>query len=123
MRGRQAARRCACPACDDVSTQPGTPRVLVVNAGSSSLKLSVVGAGGSAGDRCEIDDWDGSPDAPALRAYLQYRQTDYLPRARTEPGLWSLPEGVECYRGVIRGATSTRLSTVVILGSAARRRE
>jgi acetate kinase len=53
-----------------VSTEPGTPRVLVVNAGSSSLKLSVVGAGGSPGDRCEIDDWDGRPDAPDLVAYL-----------------------------------------------------
>jgi len=45
-------------------------RVLVVNAGSSSLKLSVVGADGSASDTYQIDDWDGSPGAPALRAYL-----------------------------------------------------
>lgn len=43
---------------------------------------------------------------PALRAYLRFLQADYLPRARTEPGLWSLPDGVACYRGVIRGATS-----------------
>ncbi|HEU0302847.1 MAG TPA: DUF885 domain-containing protein, partial [Longimicrobium sp.] len=43
---------------------------------------------------------------PALRGYLRFLQDEYLPRARTEAGLWSLPNGVACYRGVIRGATS-----------------
>jgi uncharacterized protein (DUF885 family) len=43
---------------------------------------------------------------PAIRGYLDFLRTDYLPRARNEPGLWSLPEGAACYRGVIRGATS-----------------
>lgn len=43
---------------------------------------------------------------PALRAYLAYLQTDYLPRARTDVGLWSLPDGAACYRGVIRRSTS-----------------
>jgi uncharacterized protein (DUF885 family) len=43
---------------------------------------------------------------PALRGYLEYLRTDYLPHARTEPGLWALPNGEACYRGVIRGATS-----------------
>lgn len=45
--------------------------VLVVNAGSSSLKLSVVRAGDEVTDQCEIDEWDGSEDAPELRAYLE----------------------------------------------------
>jgi uncharacterized protein (DUF885 family) len=43
---------------------------------------------------------------PALRRYLRFLQGDYLPHARTEPGLWSLPNGTACYRGVIRAATS-----------------
>lgn len=43
---------------------------------------------------------------PALRAYLAYLRTDYLPRARADVGLWSLPEGTACYRGVIRRSTS-----------------
>jgi len=49
---------------------PDRARVLVVNAGSSSLKLSVVGPDDAAGDRCEIDDWDGSAGQPELRDYL-----------------------------------------------------
>jgi len=44
--------------------------VLVVNAGSSSLKLSVVGPDGVVTERRDIDRWDGSADEPALRAYL-----------------------------------------------------
>jgi uncharacterized protein (DUF885 family) len=43
---------------------------------------------------------------PALRAYLAFLRTDYLPRARTDVGLWSLPDGAACYRGVIRRSTS-----------------
>ena len=49
---------------------PAPDRVLVVNAGSSSLKLSVVGQDGASSDEHEIQRWDGSPDAPALLAYL-----------------------------------------------------
>ncbi len=44
--------------------------VLVVNAGSSSLKLSVVDPDGVVTERRDIDRWDGSADEPALRAYL-----------------------------------------------------
>jgi acetate kinase len=46
------------------------PAVLVVNAGSSSLKLSVVGADEAVTDRCDIDHWDGTAEAPPLRAFL-----------------------------------------------------
>src|SRR5215470_5812961 len=49
---------------------PAPERVLVVNAGSSSLKLSVVGRDGVSSDEHEIVRWDGSPGAPALEAYL-----------------------------------------------------
>jgi acetate kinase len=44
--------------------------VLVVNAGSSSLKLSVIGQDGATSDEHEIQRWDGTPAAPALQAYL-----------------------------------------------------
>ncbi|HEU0014934.1 MAG TPA: DUF885 domain-containing protein [Longimicrobium sp.] len=47
---------------------------------------------------------------PALRAYLRFIQDEYLPRARAQAGLWSLPDGEACYRGVIRGATSLDLA-------------
>ena len=47
---------------------------------------------------------------PALRAYLAYLRDDYLPRAREEAGLWAIPDGVACYRGVVRGYTSLDIS-------------
>jgi len=46
------------------------PRVLVLNAGSSSMKLSVVTARGAVTDSWDIDVWDGSADDPELRGYL-----------------------------------------------------
>ena len=47
---------------------------------------------------------------PALRRYLAFLETEYLPRARTDAGLWALPDGVACYRGVVRGYTSLDIS-------------
>ena len=44
--------------------------VLVFNAGSSSLKLSVIDENETVSDRCDIDKWDGSSDARELRDYL-----------------------------------------------------
>ncbi len=44
---------------------PGLP-VLVVNAGSSSLKLSVVAADGTPAARADLERWDGDPDAPQV---------------------------------------------------------
>lgn len=43
---------------------------------------------------------------PTLRRYLAFLETEYLPRARTDVGLWANPNGAECYRGVVRGYTS-----------------
>lgn len=43
---------------------------------------------------------------PAMGRYLQFLRTEYLPRARTEPGLSAIPNGRECYRAVVRGQTS-----------------
>jgi len=44
--------------------------VLVVNAGSSSLKLSVVGDDDAVIARRDVDRWDGTADAPELRGFL-----------------------------------------------------
>ena len=49
---------------------PPGRRVLVVNAGSSSMKLSVIGPGDAVSDQFDIDRWDGRSDEPELRAYL-----------------------------------------------------
>jgi uncharacterized protein (DUF885 family) len=43
---------------------------------------------------------------PAMREYLRFLREDYLPHARTDVGLWALPNGEACYRGVVRRATS-----------------
>jgi acetate kinase len=45
-------------------------RVLVVNAGSSSLKLSVPGRGDEITAALTIDPWDGGPDHAELREFL-----------------------------------------------------
>ncbi len=45
--------------------------VLVVNAGSSSLKLRVLGADDSVTTALDLSPWDGTPDDPALRGFLR----------------------------------------------------
>jgi acetate kinase len=44
--------------------------VLVVNAGSSSLKLRVLGAADEVTASADLSPWDGSPDDPGLRGFL-----------------------------------------------------
>jgi acetate kinase len=44
--------------------------VLVVNAGSSSLKLRVLDAADSVTASADLSPWDGSPDDPGLRGFL-----------------------------------------------------
>jgi acetate kinase len=53
-----------------VTTGHAGSGVLVVNAGSSSLKLSVVGPGGVVTERRDIDRWDGTADEPEVRNKL-----------------------------------------------------
>jgi acetate kinase len=53
------------------STPAGTPAsVVIVNAGSSSLKACLLGPGDSVGSALELDAWDGSPDHPELARFL-----------------------------------------------------
>lgn len=47
---------------------------------------------------------------PALRRYTEFLETEYLPRARTTAGLWALPDGEACYRGIVRGYTGMDMS-------------
>ena len=49
---------------------PDGGKVLVVNAGSSSLKLSVPGPGDEITAALTIDPWDGGPDHAELREFL-----------------------------------------------------
>jgi uncharacterized protein (DUF885 family) len=48
--------------------------------------------------------------APALAEYRRFLAEEYLPRARAEIGLSSLPDGVACYRAMVRDYTSVDIS-------------
>jgi acetate kinase len=61
--------------------QAGGVRVLVFNAGSSSLKLSVIGQDESVAERLDIDRWDGSADERELREFLGRLATSADPPA------------------------------------------
>ena len=54
-------------------------RVLVVNAGSSSMKLSVLGPRDVVTGQRDIDRWDGGADQPELRAYLHHLARQHGP--------------------------------------------
>ncbi len=51
---------------------------------------------------------------PADAAFLHVLRTEYLPQARTEPGLWSAPEGEALYRTQIRAWTTLDLDPVEV---------
>jgi len=46
---------------------------------------------------------------PALRRYRAFLADDYLPHARTAPGVSALPHGAECYRARLRSFTTLHL--------------
>src|SRR6185437_8663965 len=46
---------------------------------------------------------------PAYARLANFVKNDYAPRGRTEPGVWSLPEGDARYREAIRHMTTTNL--------------
>ena len=45
--------------------------------------------------------------APAYKRFAAYVRNDYAPRGRTDPGVWSLPDGEARYRYNIRRMTTT----------------
>ena len=47
---------------------------------------------------------------PAYRRLARFVEHDYAPKGRTEPGLWSLPDGEALYRHAVRSQTSTDLT-------------
>ena len=57
---------------------------------------------------------------PAMRGYRDFLATDYLPRARTEIGVFANPHGSDCYRASIRATTGLAISpdSVHLLGLA-----
>ena len=83
----------------------GMTGVLVVNAGSSSLKLSVLGPANEAIASLNIDAWDGSPDHSDLGQFL-----------RAQPGLDAA--GHRVVHGGSRFIRATVIDEAVIAGIA-----
>lgn len=48
--------------------------------------------------------------APAYRKFAKFVRDDYAPHGRTDPGIWSLPDGDARYRRAVRVMTTTGLS-------------
>lgn len=44
---------------------------------------------------------------PAFRSLFEFLQTEYAGRARTEPGLWAIPDGEETYAELVRQVTQS----------------
>jgi acetate kinase len=86
-------------------TGPAPPPVLVVNAGSSSLKLSVV-AGGAVTAREVLDPWDGSAGAPGLHACLD--------RLASVPGPTPAGVGHRVVHGGLRFTSATLIDADVL---------
>jgi len=47
---------------------------------------------------------------PSYKKFAAFVRTDYAPHGRTDPGVWSLPDGAARYRSAIRRMTTTDLS-------------
>ena len=47
---------------------------------------------------------------PALEKLNEFIKNEYLPSGRNEAGIWSLPDGNECYRYLVKSFTSLNLS-------------
>lgn len=55
---------------------------------------------------------------PAGRAYAAWLEREYLPRARADGALTTLPDGVACYRAWMRERTSVDLDPASLMGEA-----
>ncbi len=51
---------------------------------------------------------------PAYTKLAQFLQTDYAPKGRTDPGVWSLPDGDARYRYDVRVQTTTNMTPEAI---------
>jgi uncharacterized protein (DUF885 family) len=63
----------------------------------------------SEADRERVRDVVRDTVYPADAAFLETLRTDYLPKTRTDPGLWSAPNGESLYRTRIRAWTTLDL--------------
>ncbi len=45
---------------------------------------------------------------PALKRYRDFLANELMPKARTDPGLWALPQGEACYAAAVRMHTGLR---------------
>jgi len=47
---------------------------------------------------------------PAYQRFARFLEVAYIPAGRTEPGIWSLPDGAKYYQFLIRTSTTTNLT-------------
>ena len=47
---------------------------------------------------------------PAYQRFARFLEIAYIPAGRTEPGIWSLPDGAKYYQFLIRTSTTTNLT-------------
>jgi acetate kinase len=63
---------------DAAMTPADSATAIVVNAGSSSLKVTVLGSGGAVDAAFQLDQWDGSPDHAELMEFLSRAGRDAI---------------------------------------------
>jgi len=52
----------------------------------------------------------GEADLPAYGRFAKFVREEYAPQGRTEPGVWSLPDGDEYYAYLVKSSTTTSLT-------------
>src|SRR5215469_16667229 len=77
--------------------------VLVVNAGSTSLKLSLLDSADTVTSAVELDPWDGTPDHPELRDFLTSNGTGVVLGHRVVHGGGRFREAVVIDSSVLAG--------------------
>ncbi len=60
--------------------------------------------------REQMIDAIGKEVQPAYTRFARFLEKDYIPLARTEPGIWSLPDGDAYYAFSVRRSTTTNLT-------------
>lgn len=60
--------------------------------------------------RTEMLDAIGKEVLPAYLRFARFLQVSYIPAGRTEPGIWSIPDGARYYQFLIQRETNTRLT-------------
>jgi uncharacterized protein (DUF885 family) len=91
----------------DIASQAG-------EASPFALPLSKFPAGVSAADRqritAELLSAIDQGVRPAYTRFATFIRDEYAPAGRTEPGVWSLPEGDARYANLVEGSTTTKMT-------------